>query len=98
LDGSVPATLTGRRVLIKIDTEGNEYKVLLGAKQVLLECRPLVIFEDTYTTSRGPLFDLFAASKYEICELPWSPRAYSEPLSGDEFVSKRSTNFIAVPR
>jgi FkbM family methyltransferase len=92
------ATLAGRRVLIKIDTEGNEYKVLLGAKQILLECRPLVIFEDTYTTSRGPLFELFSASKYEICELPWSPRAYSEPLSGDEFVSKRSTNFIAVPR
>lgn len=45
-------TLTGKRVLLKIDTQGNEIGALLGAKNTLSLCKYVII----HMTS-GPRFD-----------------------------------------
>lgn len=65
LDDVIPA---GRRVdLIKIDVEGGELPVLRGAKRVLMDSRPFVVFEsgkgasDRYGTTGELLFDFLAS-------------------------------------
>ena len=64
LDEVVPE---GVRVdFIKIDVEGGDYNVLKGASRIILECRPLVVFEfglggaDRYGVSPHDLYDLVA--------------------------------------
>lgn len=50
--------------LIKIDTEGAEYHVLLGAEKIISRCKPIIIFEfekgviDKYETSPEMLYQL----------------------------------------
>lgn len=91
------AHLRGRRVLIKIDTEGNEYEVLLGADKTLSECRPLIIFESWGSDSREQLHRFFAARHYEIKALPWDPGTRNSTLDREPFLGHRGTNYIAVP-
>lgn len=44
---------TRRRLLIKIDVEGAEYLVLSGARRILREVRPMILFESLEMESTG---------------------------------------------
>jgi FkbM family methyltransferase len=71
--------------LIKIDTDGHEYKVLSGATRTLVELRPVVIFEACQYLMEppSPVFHdferLFAAARYTIRD------AHGRPLTADAF-------------
>ena len=83
-----------RRLLIKIDTEGNEHRVLLGATRTLQQKSPTVIFE-CWRPQRNGVHEIFASLGYRIGMLPWdgvTPRL----LSLSEFLDHPATNFVAV--
>ena len=86
-----------QRLLVKIDTEGNEGLVLRGAIQTLERCRPLVIFESFPDSSRGDLFAFFSAVGYGLVDLPWDPGQTSRRFDAEEFVGSRASNFGALP-
>jgi FkbM family methyltransferase len=88
--------LRDKKILIKIDAEGAEKQVLLGAVKVLSECRPLVIFE-CWPTERQEMFDLFNSFGYDVHSLPWRD-VEAESLSLELFQKLDHENFIAVPR
>jgi FkbM family methyltransferase len=86
-----------RRLLVKIDTEGNEYFVLQGALLILRKCLPHVIFESLRNDARAKLFALFEELDYALAALPWSPRGTTRWLSRQKFFDSAGTNFMAVP-
>jgi FkbM family methyltransferase len=90
--------MKSNRVLIKIDTEGNELSVLKGAEAVLREVRPRIIFESREESERAALFDFFEARGYELFALPWSPRTPRKPLTREGLCSHSEDNFMAAPR
>ncbi len=45
--------LTDNIDLIKIDVEGHEHQVLLGAKKTILQCQPIILFEQQSTDFTG---------------------------------------------
>jgi FkbM family methyltransferase len=83
-------------VVMKIDVEGYETKVLAGATLLLKDRAPKVIFESNDPKKRPELFRLFGGAGYAIHPLPWRPAGGSRPLSVDEFVAAAATNFIAI--
>jgi FkbM family methyltransferase len=90
--------LAGKRVLVKIDAEGAEDKILLGAKAVIAACRPIIIFECWAEPQfRKPLSDLFEACDYAIGELPWSPAQSLKELTHSDFMRSGASNFVAAP-
>src|SRR3712207_7464568 len=59
----------GRLDFIKIDTEGNEYRVLLGAQNSIARFRPYVIFEyDEANRSEEHTSEL-QSRQYLVCRL-----------------------------
>ena len=69
-----------RRVdLVKVDTEGGEYGVLLGATKTLRRHRPIVTFECgdnslvNYDHSAGDLYDLLDGLGYRIVDIDQRP-------------------------
>ncbi len=62
--------------LIKIDVEGGEYQVLQGAKRILMNSKPLILFEcglgasDYYGTKPEMVFDFLTNFNYKIYTLP----------------------------
>ena len=87
-----------RGVLLKIDTEGNENRVLLGARQTLEKKSPPVIFECWPGARRREIYDLFAEFGYQIATLPWDGRTTARAISLAEFDAQRSINFVAIRR
>lgn len=70
--------------LIKIDVEGHEYEVLLGAKQVILKHQPIIIFEQHESDFIGnstKSLDLIRSFNYTkfayIAKSPSPPREFS---------------------
>jgi len=55
--------------LIKIDAEGHDYQVLLGAREVLVRDHPIVIFESGSANSDS----LMGSIGYRSCQLNGSP-------------------------
>ena len=86
-----------RSLLVKIDTEGNEHRVLLGAERTLREKSPTVIFECWAGPERDNLHQIFSSFGYGIALPPWDGRAVPRILSRGEFLAHPATNFIAVP-
>jgi len=92
--------------LIKIDVEGAEYQVLLGAKSLLSKHKPYVLFEfglgaaDHYSTSPNQVFELMNECNLQISTLSGF-LSNSPCLSLIEFKEHFTTNseyyFIAHP-
>lgn len=91
------AQMKHRHVLIKIDTEGNEFNVLRGASQTLRQIRPRIIFECWRNQARSELFNFLEAHEYEVHALPWSPAKQSRLLGHSEFLDSSLNNFITLP-
>jgi len=93
--------------LIKIDVEGAEYQVLLGATRILKESKPLVIFEfglgasDRYGTSPQMILDFFNRFDYGIYSLN-SYLSNDKKLELNELIAlyetKKECYFVAKPQ
>jgi FkbM family methyltransferase len=86
-----------RRTLMKIDVEGSEIDVLLGAQQTIRRLTPVIIFESNSPNTRPGLAKFMEEIGYNICILPWRHDSASQPLRYAEFMNSPMTNFIAVP-
>lgn len=86
------------RVVIKVDTEGNEARVLRGAGALINDRHPLIIFESWQDASRLELAALFDGFEYEVATLPWSPDRRGPALTSAEFLASPAVNFIASAR
>ena len=87
-----------KNTLMKIDTEGNELSVLLGATRIMQENRPRIIFESFKDSQRMELFNFFNSKDYIICNLPWDPSKEIIPLLSEQFMISPECNFIAVSK
>ncbi len=61
---------------IKIDTEGCEYSVLIGASKIILEHKPIIVFEehsDQFVNGSTPAANLLKEFNYQIC---WFERRF----------------------
>lgn len=97
LDDYLDRMRHSRRMLLKIDTEGNELSVLQGARGTLAQCKPTIIFEALTTDENRPiLYEYLRSFGYTIGELPVRRAADVTALTQHNFVESRSTNFIAV--
>jgi FkbM family methyltransferase len=84
-------------VLIKIDTEGSDLRVLQGATETLRCLRPQVILESRQGEDRDELYTFLTAANYVLARLPWTGASVSS-LGIQEFRDASSTNFLALPR
>jgi FkbM family methyltransferase len=82
--------------VIKIDTEGSDLQVLLGAQRTVERFRPLILFE-SWQAQREPIATYFNAQRYGICALPLTS-AKPRVLPATEFASTEVANFVAVPK
>ncbi|MGA9689087.1 MAG: FkbM family methyltransferase [Candidatus Sulfotelmatobacter sp.] len=84
--------------LIKIDTEGSELNVLRGARRVLAEHHPAIVFEcrsgDGY---RAEVHSLLSEMGYIVVGLPLHKLNGVRPLRLDEFEASDTEDFIALP-
>lgn len=88
--------------LIKIDVEGAEVDVLLGARETLTQHHPAVVFEHQaapaalYQHSSAELWDALASLEYRVFSL-----IGDGPFAQDEFAAGAATdaqlNWLAVP-
>lgn len=93
--------------LIKIDVEGGEMLVLEGAKQTLLQKRPIVLFEhglgasDYYGAGPAQVFDYFSSCAYAINTMQgWmkGEAAFDQAGFEQQFFQKLNYFFIAYPQ
>ena len=83
--------------LIKIDVEGAEYQVLLGAKNILSKSKPVLIFEcgigatDYYDTNPADIFEYLTSLGYKINYLK-NYLAGKKPLTKEEFIEVYKKN------
>lgn len=83
--------------IIKIDTEGNELQVLRGAKHLLRDHSPIVLFESWTYSQREQLFDELSFSKYGLWTLDYMQCLANDPLKRAEFLNEKKMNFLAIP-
>ena len=83
--------------LVKIDTEGFELQVVLGARETLETHRPMVLFESNTAPERTALREAFETLDYSIYRLNAALFESPEELSDTEFLADEKTNFMALP-
>lgn len=84
--------------LIKIDTEGNELRVLQGSVETLSRHQPMIIFESWKGLSqREDLFAFFEKVNYTIAALPLTEKTRPVTLNLSVFLESQWANFIALP-
>lgn len=97
LDSYAERLRGSRRLLLKIDTEGNELSVLQGARQVLAEFKPTIIFESLVADENRPaLHACLASFGYSVSDLPLIHGTERSRLSREEFLDSQATNFMAA--
>jgi len=101
LDDALPDGV--RPVLIKVDVEGAEEQVLLGATETVRRYRPVIVFEhgfgsaDHYGTTPNRIHAIFTSwLGYEIHGLDWDG-PYSAERFAEIFALGERVNFVAVP-
>jgi FkbM family methyltransferase len=83
--------------VVKIDVEGAELAVLRGARRVLAESRPLLVFEAwPQRGDRRAIFALLSDAGYRVQPVGTIVRAWP-PFSCDEFVRSPAANFLGLP-
>lgn len=92
LDALIPE-IGESHLLVKIDVEGSEVSVLTGARKLISQKQPLIVFEAFEVAARKLLWDELGASDYDIRDLPEATL-----LSKDGFLHHSSTNFLASPK
>lgn len=103
LDDVVPVDV--RVAFIKIDVEGAEFRVLMGARETLRRCRPVVVFEcgkgglDQDGRTPEQVFDLLASLGMELRPLIGWPEAPPLMQQGfaDAFRSGEHYMWVASP-
>jgi len=80
--------------LIKIDTEGYEEFVMLGAAETLSTKKPLIIFECNLP-ERDAIYELITKINYEIYTLPFTDPTVTK-ITKQAFIECRKNNFIAI--
>lgn len=89
--------------IIKIDVEGAELNVLLGAKEIISKYRPTVIFEYSEETSRdaGYSKDILLKSlqlvNYNIFGIPENANDF-RLINEKDFVNEEVSNLIFLPK
>ena len=78
--------------LIKIDTEGYEYSVLLGSKKIIKENNPMIVFESIEIEQRKLISEFLSSMNYVIYDLS-SLKLFSSP---DEYYNSSSINFLTA--
>src|SRR5262249_2775687 len=86
-----------RRFVMKIDTEGNEMRVLQGASRTLQEKRPLVLFECWAGYQRREIFDVLQSCGYGVTPLPLDPIGTPRLLDEEAFAGHDFPNYAAIP-
>ena len=99
LDEALPASY--RPELVKVDVEGGELEVLLGAQRVLRECRPLLALEHQYGKRQDPgkttqIWNLFDDYAYTVQPIRGRVLDRTQFLAAVE--SGHDWNFLARPR
>jgi FkbM family methyltransferase len=91
--------------LIKIDVEGGEYQVLLGAKELIKKSKPVIIFEhgkgasDAYGTTPSLIFAYFEDLNYKIYTMSaWlkSQNSFTKEEFVNEYENNRNYYFLAA--
>jgi len=82
-------------ILIKIDAEGSEYRILQGGEKTLKKYKPKIIFESRDDASRTNLFNFFSSHQYSIINLPLKAGG-EQKLNRKQFEKSSATNFIAI--
>jgi FkbM family methyltransferase len=105
LDNYIPASEKVK--LIKIDVEGGELDVLLGAEQTISQSQPLILFEygkggaEAYNVTPATMFDFFAKRHYSIYLLQLFLKQKIS-LSLEQFITNYNSNreyfFVASPK
>lgn len=84
--------------LIKLDAEGSEYEILLGAADTLGAFRPLVIFECWKNRTREQIWRLLEDMGYVMARLPLLSPTGISPIAKSAFMECPDANFAALPK
>jgi len=99
LDQALPADF--RPALVKVDVEGGELEVLLGARRVLGEHRPILALEHQYGRRSDPertlrIHDVVTELGYELRTIDGTP--LERQRFADLVAARAEWNFLAYPR
>jgi FkbM family methyltransferase len=99
LDEALPADYVP--ALVKVDVEGGELEVLLGARRVLGEHRPIVALEHQRGRITGPertlrIHDVLTELRYDVRTI--SGTTLERQRFADLVASRAEWNFLAYPR
>ena len=72
--------------LVKIDTDGNDYNVLLGAEKSINQFRPIIVIE---TNGLQEILNFLTSKSYELFDVQLVPRSEWDVLP---------KNLICIPR
>lgn len=84
--------------LIKLDTEGNELQILLGARTTLENERPILVFECWRNDKRDQLWRFLDSTGYMTVRLPLLSLETAAAVGLADFSRSFESNFAALPR